>query len=184
MCGGTGAEISCSSTSTSSARSISCKRHKIIPARGREARRPGRRQLARHALQPENLGTTATLSPEPWRNTQDPTFSHNAAVRVPLHARSHRITTTTLSPEPWRNTQDPTFAHNAAVRVPYRLAKSEKRGFGEAYKKVANEGTSGEEALLGDLLVVVKLIEQRSWSQNEENRNLASTVPVITLLIY
>ena len=81
--GGTGAEISWSSTSTSSARSISCKRHKIIPARGREARRPGRRQLARHALQPENLGTTATLSPEPWRNTQDPTFAHNAAVRVP-----------------------------------------------------------------------------------------------------
>ena len=140
MRGGTGAEISCSPTSPSSARSISCRRHRIIPARGREARRPGRRQLTRHALQPENLGTTATLSPEPWRNTQDPTFSHNAAVRVPLHARSHRITTATLSPEPWRNTQDPTFAHDAAVRVPYRLAKSGKRGFGEAYKKVANEG--------------------------------------------
>ena len=47
------------------------KRHTVIPARGRWARRPGRRQLARHALQPENLGTTATLSPELWRNTQD-----------------------------------------------------------------------------------------------------------------
>ncbi|KAH9779042.1 GDP-Man:Man(1)GlcNAc(2)-PP-Dol alpha-1,3-mannosyltransferase [Citrus sinensis] len=69
--GRTGAEISGSSTSTSSARPISCKRHKAIPARGREARRPGRRQLAGHALQPENLGTTATFSPEPWRNTQD-----------------------------------------------------------------------------------------------------------------
>ncbi|KAK9205950.1 hypothetical protein WN943_016221 [Citrus x changshan-huyou] len=79
--GGTGAEISCSSTSTSSARPTSCKRHKAIPARGREARRPGRRQLAIHALQPENLGTTTTLSPEPRRNTQDPTFVHNAAYR-------------------------------------------------------------------------------------------------------
>ena len=69
--GGTGAEVSRSSTSTSSARLISRKRHKVIPARGREARRPGRRQLARHAPQPENLGTTATLSPESWRNTQD-----------------------------------------------------------------------------------------------------------------
>ena len=36
-------------------------------------------------------------------------------------------------------------------------------------------GTSGEEALRGDLLVVVKLIEQGSWSYNEENQNLAST---------
>ena len=83
VCGGTEAEISCSSTSTSSARPISCKGHKASPARGRVARRPGRRQLAGHALQPENLGTTATLSPDPWRNTQDPTFAHNAAVRVP-----------------------------------------------------------------------------------------------------
>ena len=88
--GGTGAEISCSSTSTSSARQISCKRHKAIPARGREARRPGRRQLARQAPQPENLGTTATLSPEPWRNTQDPTFAHNAAVRVPYRLEKSR----------------------------------------------------------------------------------------------
>ncbi|KAH9683794.1 GRAS domain-containing protein [Citrus sinensis] len=84
--GGTGAEVSCSSTSTSSARPIFCKRHKVIPARGREARRPGRRQLARHAPQPENLGTTATLSPESWRNTQDlteprqPRFPQNRGV--------------------------------------------------------------------------------------------------------
>ena len=84
--GGTGAEISCSSTSTSSARQIPCKRHKAIPARGREARRPGRRQWARRAPQPENLGTTATLFPEPWRNTQDltelrqPRFPQNRGV--------------------------------------------------------------------------------------------------------
>ena len=69
--GRTGAEISCSSTMLSSARPIPYKRHKAIPARGQEARRPGRRQLARRALQHENLGMTATLSPEPWRNTQD-----------------------------------------------------------------------------------------------------------------
>ncbi|KAH9660268.1 hypothetical protein KPL70_024154 [Citrus sinensis] len=49
----------------------SYKRHEAIPARDREARRPGRRQLARRALQHENLGTTATLSPDPRRNTQD-----------------------------------------------------------------------------------------------------------------
>ncbi|KAH9784931.1 protein SULFUR DEFICIENCY-INDUCED 1 [Citrus sinensis] len=84
--GGTRAEVSRSSTSTSSARPISRKRHKVIPARGREARRPGRRQLARHAPQPENLGTTATLSPEPWRNTQNlteprqPRFPQNRGV--------------------------------------------------------------------------------------------------------
>ena len=81
--GRTGAEISCSSASTPSARPNSCKGHMAVPACCREARRPGRRQLTRHALQPENLGTTATFSPEPWRNTQDPTFAHNAAVRVP-----------------------------------------------------------------------------------------------------
>ena len=65
------AEESYSSTMLSFARPISYKRQKAIPARGQEARRPGRRQLARRALQHENLGTTATLSPEPRRNTQD-----------------------------------------------------------------------------------------------------------------
>ena len=69
--GGTGAEISCSSTMLSSARPIPYKRHKAIPARGQEARRPGRRQLAGRAPQHENLGTTATFSPDPRRNTQD-----------------------------------------------------------------------------------------------------------------
>ena len=68
--GRTGAEISCSSASTPSARPNSCKGHMAVPACCREARRPGRRQLTRHALQPKNLGTTATFSPESWRNTQ------------------------------------------------------------------------------------------------------------------
>ena len=64
--GGAGAGISCSSTSTSSARPISCKKHKAIPVvflLRVDSRRPGQRQLARHALQPENLGTKATQPP-------------------------------------------------------------------------------------------------------------------------
>ncbi|GAY44812.1 hypothetical protein CUMW_084720 [Citrus unshiu] len=64
--GGAGAGISCSSTSTSSARPISCKKHKAIPAvflLSVDLRRPGQRQLARHALQSENLGTKATQPP-------------------------------------------------------------------------------------------------------------------------
>ena len=64
--GGTGAEISCSSTSTSSARPISCKKHKSIPAvflLRVYSRRPGQRQLARRALQSENQGTKATQPP-------------------------------------------------------------------------------------------------------------------------
>ncbi|KAK9223242.1 hypothetical protein WN944_011684 [Citrus x changshan-huyou] len=35
---------------------------------------------------------------------------------------------------------------------------------GEAYKKVANEGVCGEEALRGEILIVVELVEERSWS--------------------
>ncbi|KAK9223705.1 hypothetical protein WN944_012151 [Citrus x changshan-huyou] len=52
--------------SASSARPISCKKHKAIPAvflLRVDSRRPGQRQLARHALQPENLGTKATQPP-------------------------------------------------------------------------------------------------------------------------
>lgn len=63
---GAGAGISCSSTNTSSARPISCKKHKAIPAvflLSVDSRRPGQRQLARHALQSENLGTKATQPP-------------------------------------------------------------------------------------------------------------------------
>ena len=66
----TGAEISCSSASTPFARPNSCKGHMAVPACCREARRPGRRQLTRHALQPKNLSTTAAFSPKSWRNTQ------------------------------------------------------------------------------------------------------------------
>ncbi|KAH9794227.1 hypothetical protein KPL71_004825 [Citrus sinensis] len=33
-----------------------------------------------------------------------------------------------------------------------------------AYKKVANEGIFGEESIRGEILIVVELIEQRSWS--------------------
>ena len=117
--GGTRAEISCSST-----RPISCKRHKAIPARGREARRPGRRQSARRAPQPENLGTTATFFPEPWRNTQDltelrqPRFPQNRGVtrkipRLPITQQSESHTVS---------------------------KKAEDWDSGEAYKKVANEG--------------------------------------------
>ncbi|KAK9213832.1 hypothetical protein WN944_005817 [Citrus x changshan-huyou] len=137
--GGTGAEIPCSSTSTSSARAISCKRHKAIPARGREARRPGRQQLARHALQPENLGTTATLSPEPRRNTQDPT-------RNPIPSPKERKQDLT---EP----RQPRFPQNRGVtrkipRFPITQQseshtvskKAENWDSEEAYKKVANEG--------------------------------------------
>ncbi|KAH9802521.1 putative disease resistance protein [Citrus sinensis] len=64
--GGAGAGISCSSTSTSSTRPISCWKHRAIPASFLlrvESRRPGQRQLARRALQSENQGTKATQPP-------------------------------------------------------------------------------------------------------------------------
>ncbi|KAK9213851.1 hypothetical protein WN944_005836 [Citrus x changshan-huyou] len=64
--GGAGAGISCSSTSTSSTRPISYRKHKAIPTTSLlrvESRRPGQRQLARRALQSENQGTKATQPP-------------------------------------------------------------------------------------------------------------------------
>ena len=63
---GAGVGIPCSSTSTASARSISCKKHKDIPAvflLRVDLRRPVQRQLARHAFQSENLSTRATQPP-------------------------------------------------------------------------------------------------------------------------
>ncbi|KAH9648379.1 hypothetical protein KPL70_025560 [Citrus sinensis] len=170
--GGTGTEISCSPTSTASTRPISCKRHKAILARGREARRPGRRQLARRAPQPENL--------EPWRNTQDlteprqPRFPQNRGVtrkisRLPITQKSESHTV-------WE--------------------KAEDWDSGEAYKTVANEesgrskgahisaSTSIVLAIAITLALKSKLIECRKGSTVLSNDSILSSQATLRRFSY
>ena len=66
VAGGAGAGVSCSSMGTTSTRSVSCWEHKAVPAiflLTVGSRRPGQRQLARHALRSENQGARAMQPP-------------------------------------------------------------------------------------------------------------------------
>ncbi|KAK9231813.1 hypothetical protein WN943_022053 [Citrus x changshan-huyou] len=147
---GAGAEIPCSSTSTSAASPISCKKHKAIPAvflLRVDSRRPGQRQLARHALQPKNLGTKAT---------QPPTTTEMGNPR----SRGGRIT----------DGENNLTAIRFVASVPRTfISDLNVGGFAPGKQPAYSDlsvcaGTSGEEALRGEILVVVKLIEQRPWS--------------------
>ncbi|GAY50653.1 hypothetical protein CUMW_128350, partial [Citrus unshiu] len=134
----TGVGISCSSTSTSFARPISCKKHKAIPVvflLKVDSRRPGQRQLARHALQPENLGTKATQPP----TTMEMGNPRSRAIR--FVASVPRTFISDLSIGGFAPRKQPAYSDLSVCA-----------------------GTSGEEALRGEILVVVKLIEQRPWS--------------------
>ena len=89
---------------------------------------------------------TAMLSPEPWRNTLDPTFAHNAAVGVPYLPPKKRKQDLTKP-------RQPRFPQNRGVtrKIPHLpitrqsesrtvSKKAENWDSKEAYKKVANEG--------------------------------------------
>ncbi|KAL9457188.1 hypothetical protein AB3S75_006265 [Citrus x aurantiifolia] len=124
--------------STSSARPISCKKHKVIPAvflLRVDSRRPGQRQLARHALQPENLGTKATQPPMTTEMGNPRSRAIRSVASVP------RTFISDLSVGGFAPGKQPAYSDLSVCA-----------------------GTSGEEALRGEILVVVKLIEQRHWS--------------------